>query len=99
MHIEILYVPECPHVIPTTLRLREALDAVGVSAIISETPIESAEAARTLGMRGSPTILVDGEDPFASTDETGSVSCRLYTVNGKLDGAPSVSQLVEMLAR
>lgn len=99
VRIEILYVPECPHIAPTTVRMREALDVAGVTATVHETPVESDEAALTLGMRGSPTILIDGEDRFASADETGSLSCRLYAVNGLLDGVPSVSQLVEVLTR
>jgi hypothetical protein len=45
-------------------------------------------------MHGSPTLLVDGSDPFAEPEEPASVSCRLYRYgNGQVDGAPSVSQL------
>ena len=45
-------------------------------------------------MHGSPTILVDGIDPFAEPGQPASVSCRLYRHgNGQVDGAPSVSQL------
>jgi len=45
-------------------------------------------------MHGSPTILVDGTDPFAQPGQLASVSCRLYRdSDGHVDGAPSVSQL------
>jgi hypothetical protein len=45
-------------------------------------------------MHGSPTILVDGTDPFAGPGEAASVSCRLYRGSDwRPEGAPSVSQL------
>ena len=45
-------------------------------------------------MHGSPTILVDGTDPFAAPGEPASVSCRLYRDdNGQVESAPSASQL------
>jgi hypothetical protein len=45
-------------------------------------------------MRGSPTMLVDGTDPFAEPGQPASVSCRLYrNSDGHIAGAPSVSQL------
>jgi hypothetical protein len=51
------------------------------------------EAAR-LGMHGSPTVLVDGADPFAESGQPASMSCRLYRdSDGRADGAPSVNQL------
>lgn len=49
-------------------------------------------------MRGSPTILIDGMDPFAEPSLLPSVSCRLYAVNGKVQGSPSISQLVQAIA-
>jgi Alkylmercury lyase len=49
-------------------------------------------------MHGSPTILVDGTDPFAEPGQSPTVSCRLYRDRGgRVDGAPSVSQLREVI--
>ena len=47
--------------------------------------------------RGSPTVLVDGVDPFG--DDAGAVglSCRLYRTDAGLVGAPTVDQLVSAL--
>lgn len=42
-------------------------------------------------MRGSPTLLVNGADPFAAHGQAPSLSCRLYP-DGK-DGVPSEDQL------
>jgi hypothetical protein len=49
-------------------------------------------------MHGSPTVLVDGADPFAAQsgsagEQLPSVSCRLYDNGGVLEGAPSVAEL------
>ena len=53
--------------------------------------------ATGLGMAGSPTILVNGRDPFAQGAEP-SLSCRLYCGgDGPPDGAPSVEDLIKVL--
>jgi hypothetical protein len=45
-------------------------------------------------MRGSPTLLLDGIDPFAVAGQRPSLSCRLYRdPDGRADGAPSVDAL------
>lgn len=99
VRIDVLQVTDCPHLAPTVVRLREALDDTGLSASITEQLIDNEVDARRLGMRGSPTVLIDGEDPFGSSAEVGSVSCRLYVVGDGLDGAPSVAQLIGALTR
>lgn len=50
-------------------------------------------------MRGSPTILIDGADPFAVGAAEPSLSCRLYETASGLDGSPSVAQMREVLAQ
>ena len=51
-------------------------------------------------MNGSPTLLIDGIDPFASADQCAcGVSCRLYRdQEGRIAPAPSVDQLRDALA-
>jgi hypothetical protein len=45
-------------------------------------------------MHGSPTLLIDGADPFAEPGQPPSMSCRLYRdENGQLSRAPSLGQL------
>ena len=95
--IDILYVTECPHIGHAVARLSEALDVTGLSASIRETIVDTPEAAEALGMRGSPTFLFNGRDPFASSDESGSLSCRLYPIDNSLDGIPSVDLIVTAL--
>ncbi|MFD4868416.1 alkylmercury lyase family protein [Streptomyces sp. NPDC058412] len=59
---------------------------------------DEAQAARW-GMTGSPTVLLDGVDPFAPAGAAPSVSCRLYReADGAVSGAPSVAALRQALA-
>jgi Alkylmercury lyase len=51
------------------------------------------------GMTGSPTLLIDGHDPFAEPSLVPSVSCRRYPAEdgGGFEGAPSVAALRAVL--
>jgi hypothetical protein len=62
MEITVQYLAGCPNVELLRQRLSDVrcdLEAVRFQ------PIDSAEEAQRLGFRGSPTILVSGDDPFA----------------------------------
>jgi hypothetical protein len=97
MQITVLSVPECPNVTVLAGRLREVLGGRQDVAIAYRVIDTQADAERT-GMRGSPTLLVNGVDPFADADEPASVSCRLYRgSDGAIQGAPSIDQLRQVL--
>ena len=95
--IEVLFVADCPHVERAIDRVHEALATAGVAGSVHTRRIDTAEDATRSGMRGSPSILINGRDPFAGADGDGSVSCRLYRSAEGVDGAPSVDALVEAL--
>ena len=57
---------------------------------------ETAEDAARMGMSGSPTILIDGREPFGGGEP--SLSCRRYRTSEGLAGSPTVDQLVEALS-
>jgi hypothetical protein len=97
MEIDVLYVPDCPNLDLLRGRLLEALARTGVDAAVRETEVSSEESAHALGMHGSPTLLINGRDPFAGGDEATSVSCRLYRTDGLIQGAPTVSELVAVV--
>jgi hypothetical protein len=98
MEIEVLTVTDCPHREVALGRLRDALGVAGrPEARVIERQIGDVDAARAAGMRGSPTILIDGCDPFAPEGSEPSLSCRLYRSTGGTDGAPTVAALVEVL--
>ncbi len=97
MQITVLAVPDCPNARVAAGRITAALAGRPASVELVEVTGE-AEAAR-LGMTGSPTILLDGVDPFAAAGAVPSVSCRIYRgPAGAADGAPSVQDLTAALS-
>ncbi|WP_427893459.1 hypothetical protein ACQHIV_11360 [Kribbella sp. GL6] len=89
MRLEVLHVPECPNVRPLLERIAEVTDVPVVTRVV-----ESEADAERFGMAGSPTLLVDGVDPFASAGDCGGVACRLYRdQEGRLVAVPSVEEL------
>ena len=99
MNVDLLYVPDCPNGPLARRRLRAALVATGRhERDVREREVATAEDAARLGMRGSPTVLVDGRDPFADPAAETSLSCRLYRTGDQVEGAPSIDQLVEALS-
>ena len=80
-------------------RLRDALAAVGSTTQVERVLVSTAEEAEALGFHGSPSILVDGEDPFAEPDAPVGLSCRLYRSSAGVSGSPTTEQLVDVFAR
>ncbi|MFF7961105.1 organomercurial lyase [Streptomyces rubiginosohelvolus] len=92
MRITVLTVPDCPNAPVVRERITEALGGREAQVELVEVR-EEAQAARW-GMTGSPTVLVDGVDPFAVAGAPASVSCRLYRdEEGRPGGAPSIEAL------
>jgi hypothetical protein len=77
VRIRILHVSDCPNVAVLQQRLDELLDGGQVDVHVVREVVDSEEAAAA-GMAGSPTLLVDGADPFAEGEPAPSVSRRLY---------------------
>jgi hypothetical protein len=97
MHLTILGVPGCPNVKLLEEHLTQALKG-RQDVTISRHEIEDQDQAARRGMHGSPTLLVDGIDPFAGPGQHASMSCRLYRDgHGPTEGAPSVRQLREAI--
>lgn len=96
--VTLLYVDGCPNWRGTERRLlalRETHDL-----IVERRCVTTAEEAERLGFRGSPTVLVEGVDPFASGTEPVGLACRLHRdEDGTLTGAPTRSQLARVLTR
>ncbi|MFE7215888.1 organomercurial lyase [Streptomyces sp. NPDC057611] len=88
MRITVLTVPDCPNAPVIEERIARALD--GRSADVELVEVADQERAARLGMTGSPTVLINGVDPFAVPGTPASLSCRLYRgAAGRVDGAPS----------
>lgn len=94
MRIRILHVPDCPNVAVLQQRLDDLLADGQFDVQVVREIVDSEDAAVAAGMAGSPTLLVDGFDPFADGEPAPSVSCRLYRdESGRRDRAPSTAQL------
>lgn len=98
MRIDLLYVPDCANLATARERIGAALGTLGVATTVHETEIDSLDAAVATGMRGSPTILIDGVDPFAPSGTTPSLSCRLVRTDDGIEGVPSVEHLVAAMS-
>ncbi|MFD4261332.1 alkylmercury lyase family protein [Streptomyces sp. NPDC058534] len=97
MRITVLTVPDCPSAPLVRERITAALDGKQARVEVIEVSDET-EAARWQ-MTGSPTVLVDGVDPFAVAGVPPSVSCRLYLdEEGRPSGAPGVEALRQAFA-
>ena len=91
MNIELLYFDDCPNWRVAAERLDDIANRRGLTVtrrIISTD--EEAEAAR---FRGSPTILIDGEDHFAADDAPFGLACRMYQTPDGPAGSPTTEQL------
>lgn len=101
MRVELLVVTDCPNERPTFERLRQALDDAGhedtpiAVRIVTEDTVGSIPA-----FAGSPTVVIDGADPFAEQVSPGAgLSCRVYRSAAGMAGAPSLDDLSRAVAR
>ncbi len=93
MQVQLLYFDGCPNYLKTITLLREALSAGGSSDEIELVNVDTPEAAERWQFRGSPTILIDGKDPFLDRDAPVGLSCRIYLTPDGLAGSPTAPQL------
>jgi hypothetical protein len=99
MKVELLYFEGCPNWTVAEERLAEALTTLGRDDItVERRQVETTLQAEEFGFTGSPTIRVDGRDPFATGDQQVGLACRVYSTPDGLRGSPTVEQLVEVLS-
>ncbi|MGB6455521.1 MAG: thioredoxin family protein [Streptosporangiaceae bacterium] len=77
MQLTVLAVPDCPNAPVLGDRLVAVLDGRAGVLVSQQVISDEGEAARW-GMRESPTLLIDGADPFAEPGQQPSMSCRQY---------------------
>jgi hypothetical protein len=97
MHLTVLAAPGCPSAVVLDDRLATVLHGRAGVSVSHEVIFNGDEAARW-GMQGSPTLLIDGADPFPEPGQRPGISCRLYRdEDGRLSGAPSIGQLQQVI--
>jgi hypothetical protein len=99
MDLTLLYFDGCPNWALARDRLQEAMRHAGLDErSLACHPVATTEEAEAVGWRGSPTILVDGRDPFGGESAPVGFACRWYQTPAGPDGAPSTEQLLGVLA-
>jgi len=98
MDLRLLYFDGCPHWRVAEQRLRSALASAGLDDQVQHVLVETPEDAERLDFLGSPTILIDGHDPFARGDELPAMACRVFSTPNGLEGSPTVEQLADVLS-
>lgn len=93
MKVQLLHIVDCPGTPVAELRVREALDALGLTNVpIELVMISTEDVAASMAFAGSPTILVDGVDLFPA-QRISSLACRIYATEGGIVGSPTRAQI------
>lgn len=95
--VTVLYFAECPSWQTALARVHAAAGQAGVAVSVTVLAVATEQDADRLGFTGSPTILVDGVDPFAQPNVVPALACRVYPTSAGLAGSPTVNQLVDAL--
>lgn len=96
MDVRLLYFDDCPNWEVLDGRLRELADELGFE--LGYEKVETPQEAEERQFRGSPSLLVDGRDPFEPQGSPVGLSCRVYPTPSGLAGSPTVEQLREALS-
>ena len=95
MDVELLVLPDCPNESLALSVLHLALDRVGLAAQpVRISVIASQQQAEEREFVGSPTILVDGVDPFTVAGQSAAFACRVYATPAGLSGVPPLGDVV-----
>jgi hypothetical protein len=94
LRVTLRYFDGCPHWRTLYDRLRQVLREEGLLDVepVLEL-VETAEDAERLRFLGSPTILIEGRDPFGDAEEGFGLLCRVYMTPDGLAGSPTLDQL------
>ncbi len=101
MNVTVLHTEDCPNLAPLLAELNDLL-ADRTDVTVATTVVHTDDEAQRLGFHGSPTVLVDGHDPFPAPSELVGLSCRQYPCcregdDERTPGFPSRTRLAELL--
>ena len=94
MKVEVLYFDGCPTYLEAEDALGGVLSGEGIEAELELVAVNTDEEAQRLRFPGSPTIRVDGRDPFPVPDRAEyALGCRMYVTPEGLRGSPTAEML------
>lgn len=97
VNITVQHFNDCPNWLTTVERVAIAVENTDLDATVTLQLINTPEAAEAHHFRGSPTLLIDGVDPFADPDAPVGLSCRVYQTPEGLAGSPTLEQITTAL--
>ena len=92
MKVRLLYFDDCPNW-HEAADLLHTLAAEDPRIVVEHCIVDTPELAEGLRFHGSPSIHIDGRDPFAADDDPVGLSCRIYRTPSGPAGAPTLEQL------
>ena len=98
LEIELRFFDDCPNWKATSTLLGSIIDELKLEATLVTRRVETPEEAEDLDFHGSPTVIINGEDPFADKDAPVGLACRIYRTETGFTGAPSAAQLRDALS-
>lgn len=93
VNVELRYFAGCPNW-ETTCRLIESI--TGRPPVLRR--VDTAAEAEAMGFSGSPTVIVEGVDPWADQTSAVGLACRIYRApDGRMVGGPTEEMLTRAL--
>lgn len=99
MDVALLYFDGCPNHHATLTLLEALLSEAGWDGDVRLINVDSQRRAEELSFRGSPTVWIDGDDPFLDTEGPVGLSCRIYATDEGYRGTPPEPELRAAIAR
>lgn len=97
--VTLRYLDGCANWQTTLTRLEELLTVLGDgNSEVTLERVETPEDAERLRFVGSPTILLNGRDPFEEPEGEYGLACRIYGTPEGPAGSPTTKQLREALS-
>ncbi len=97
VQVTIQYVEGCPHIDATYKLVAEILESRRSPGLLRTRLVNSVKDAENLRFQGSPTVLVDGKDPFLDPNAPVGLACRLYVSAETTSGVPPREELEQVL--
>lgn len=97
LRVTLQYFDGCPNWEQSEAHI-ETLRSEGVDLDFERQLIDTQDLSEKHGFRGSPTIIINGTDPFAELDVPVGLSCRVYKTDDGYAGSPSPEQLRAAIA-